>query len=79
MPDIASDMNGTSHDASETPKAPRYLKVRSSKAFILLTVCVAIFTDAFVYGVVVPVIPFSLRDRSGVSEDDGTDFVLRRG
>ena len=31
---------------------PRFLKFRSSNGFILSTVCVAIFTDAFLYGVV---------------------------
>ncbi|KAL8879020.1 MAG: hypothetical protein Q9205_005302 [Flavoplaca limonia] len=50
-------------------KSPRFLELRSSKGFILATVCVAIFTDAFLYGVVVPVLPFSLRERSGVPED----------
>ncbi|KAK0507485.1 hypothetical protein JMJ35_010008 [Cladonia borealis] len=50
-------------------RKPWLLQFRSSNGFILATVCVAIFTDAFLYGVVVPVLPFSLRERSGVPED----------
>ncbi|KAL8785682.1 MAG: hypothetical protein Q9213_003241 [Squamulea squamosa] len=50
-------------------RSPWLLEFRSSNGFILATVCVAIFTDAFLYGVVVPVLPFSLRERSGVPED----------
>ncbi|KAI4173166.1 MAG: hypothetical protein LQ343_003093 [Gyalolechia ehrenbergii] len=52
-----------------TVRSPWLLDFRSSNGFILATVCVAIFTDAFLYGVVVPVLPFSLRERSGVPED----------
>jgi hypothetical protein len=36
---------------------------RSSKAFIVLVICVATFVDGFVFGVVVPVYPFLLQDR----------------
>lgn len=53
----------------EPPTKPWLLQFRSSNGFILATVCVAIFTDAFLYGVVVPVLPFSLRERSGVPEE----------
>ncbi|KAI4086066.1 MAG: hypothetical protein LQ344_007881 [Seirophora lacunosa] len=48
--------------APSSEKAPWLLDFRSSNGFILATVCVAIFT-------VVPVLPFSLRERSGVPED----------
>ncbi|KAI9642954.1 hypothetical protein NHQ30_008688 [Ciborinia camelliae] len=51
-------------------KTPWLLKYRSSDWFILTTVCCAIFTDAFLYGVVVPVLPFSLQERSGVPEEE---------
>ncbi|KAI4277628.1 MAG: hypothetical protein L6R38_005411 [Xanthoria sp. 2 TBL-2021] len=57
------------NDEGQPKSIPRFLELRSSKGFILATVCVAIFTDAFLYGVVVPVLPFSLRERSGVPED----------
>ncbi|KAF2432439.1 MFS amine transporter [Tothia fuscella] len=43
---------------------------RVSKQFTLLVVCIAIFTDVFVYGLVVPVMPFALTQRLGVKEED---------
>ena len=48
---------------------PVLLKFRSSSTFIILTVSTAIFTDIFVYGIVVPVLPFALTERSGVQVD----------
>jgi hypothetical protein len=44
--------------------------VRASKTFTLIVVCVAIFTDVFVYGLVIPVMPFALTARLGVRDDD---------
>ncbi|KAK0119798.1 hypothetical protein ONS95_011230 [Cadophora gregata] len=49
---------------------PPFLKVRSSKAFITCTVAIAVFTDIFLYSVVVPVLPFALTVRAGVKEED---------
>lgn len=43
---------------------------RSSSAFVTLVVCVAIFTDIFLYGLVVPVLPFALKVRIGLPEND---------
>lgn len=63
---MVSDSERGDHGA---PRKPWLLEFRSSNGFILATVCVAIFTDAFLYGVVVPVLPFSLRERSDVPED----------
>ena len=48
---------GARVDATSPP--PYLLHVRSSKLFILTTICVAVFTDVFLYGLIVPVIPFS--------------------
>ncbi|KAM0146323.1 hypothetical protein ACHAPG_011198 [Botrytis cinerea] len=56
--------------SSKPQKVPWLLEYRSSDWFILTTVCCAIFTDAFLYGVVVPVLPFSLQERSGVPEEE---------
>lgn len=50
-------------------RAPRFLAFRSSSTFILATVCIAIFTDILLYGIIVPVIPFALTSRVGVDED----------
>ncbi|RMZ41881.1 hypothetical protein CA14_011264 [Aspergillus flavus] len=43
---------------------------RSSSAFVTLVVCVAIFTDIFLYGLIVPVLPFALKVRIGLPEND---------
>ncbi|KAM0720619.1 hypothetical protein Q7P37_004756 [Cladosporium fusiforme] len=45
---------------------PAFLALRTSKAFIISTVSLAIFTDIFVYGIIVPVMPFALTERAGV-------------
>lgn len=53
--------------SASTP--PIFLRFRSSKTFIIITVATAIFTDIFVYGIVVPVLPFALTSRSGINPD----------
>ncbi|KAJ0119987.1 mfs transporter [Diaporthe amygdali] len=50
-------------------RPPRFLAFRSSSTFILAAVCIAIFTDILLYGIIVPVIPFALTSRVGVAED----------
>ena len=59
-------------DASSPPP---YLKYRSSKSFIIFTVCFASFTDLFLYGVIVPVIPFALLNRVGIPEENVQHWV----
>ncbi|PVH94365.1 MFS general substrate transporter [Periconia macrospinosa] len=49
-------------------KPPWLLKYRSSEGFIVATVSLAVFTDMFLYGVIVPVIPFAIERRSHVNE-----------
>lgn len=49
---------------------PWLLELRSSTWFITATVCTAVFTDIFLYAVIVPVFPFSLVRRIGVAEED---------
>ena len=62
----------TSTDASSPPPLWKY---RSSHWFILLTICLAVFTDIFLYGIIVPVIPFALTNRAGVSPQDVQHWV----
>ncbi|KAF2820459.1 MFS transporter-like protein [Ophiobolus disseminans] len=50
-------------------KPPFLLKYRSSNGFIIGTVSLAVFTDMFLYGVIVPVIPFALQTRCHVEWD----------
>ncbi|CAG8971805.1 hypothetical protein HYALB_00001915, partial [Hymenoscyphus albidus] len=52
-----------------TSKPPPFLKQRSSTTFILATVALGLFTDLFLYGLVVPILPFILRDRLNTAPD----------
>ncbi|KAK2750158.1 hypothetical protein FQN57_004654 [Myotisia sp. PD_48] len=45
-------------------------RIRSSNGFTKLVVCLAVFTDVFLYGLIVPVLPFALRERLGIPDDD---------
>ncbi|TVY71266.1 putative MFS-type transporter [Lachnellula suecica] len=49
--------------ASTPPSPPMGLKWRSSRSYILFTIGIAMFTDLFLYGIIVPTLPFILRDR----------------
>ena len=53
-------------DYSEKPVG---LDWRSNKLFIVSAVAVALFTDLFLYGLIVPVLPFMLEDRIGLPRD----------
>jgi hypothetical protein len=52
-------------------KPPYLLKYRSSERFITWTIALAVFTDLFLYGVIVPVIPFALEEKINITEDRG--------
>jgi len=52
----------------QTITLPWGLRWRSSTWFIVLTVAVGIFTDLFLYAVIVPVLPFVLTDRIHIPE-----------
>ncbi|KAF2246643.1 MFS transporter-like protein [Trematosphaeria pertusa] len=47
-------------------KPPYLLRCRSSDAFIIGTVALAVFTDMFLYAMIVPVIPFAIQSRSHI-------------
>ncbi|KAF9892506.1 hypothetical protein FE257_001615 [Aspergillus nanangensis] len=49
---------------------PWKLEVRSSRKFVISVVSMAIFTDSFIYGMVVPILPTVLRTRVSVPDDD---------
>ncbi|KAH8813022.1 MFS transporter-like protein [Xylogone sp. PMI_703] len=70
---IANFLSGRRVNPDSPP--PYLLKIRSSKLFILTTICVAVFTDIFLYGIIVPVIPFSLSARAGVEESQVQKWV----
>jgi MFS family permease len=65
---LSQFLSGTRKDA--TSKPPLLLAWRSSKFFIITTVCLAVFTDIFFYALVVPVVPFALTVQVGLPEDE---------
>ncbi|KEF54529.1 uncharacterized protein A1O9_09696 [Exophiala aquamarina CBS 119918] len=73
----AQDDKGTSLSrfVPFTSGKPVFLGVRSSEAFILTAVCWSVFTDVFLYGIIVPVVPFALQDRVHVSHEDTQHWV----
>ncbi|KAF2839412.1 putative MFS amine transporter [Patellaria atrata CBS 101060] len=54
---------------------PIFLKQRSSSLFIVSTVGIAVFTDIFLYAVIVPIVPWALTQRAGVEEDKVQHWV----
>ena len=54
--------------SSLSGSAPWGLRWRSSTLFITSTVGIGLFTDLFLYGLVVPILPFILRDRVGLPD-----------
>ncbi|KAI1394764.1 MFS transporter-like protein [Hypoxylon fuscum] len=54
---------------------PRALRWRSNTLFIIATVAIGLFTDLFLYGLVVPVLPFMLRNRLDIPEDEIQTYV----
>jgi hypothetical protein len=52
----------------------RFAGFRSSEALILVTICTAMFTDGFTYGIVTPVFPFLLQDENLVINNNGMQY-----
>lgn len=66
-------LSGARKDVTASP--PYLLSLRSSKTFILVTICIAVFTDVFLYGIIVPVIPFALASRASVPQSSVQSYV----
>ncbi|KAF2086835.1 MFS general substrate transporter [Saccharata proteae CBS 121410] len=54
---------------------PAGLKWRSNTLFIVSTVAIGLFTDLFLYGLVVPILPYMLQDRVGVPQSQVQGLV----
>ncbi|KAI3334594.1 major facilitator superfamily domain-containing protein [Ustulina deusta] len=54
---------------------PWALRWRSNTFFIIATVAVGLFTDLFLYGLVVPVLPFMLKSRLSIPGDQIQSYV----
>lgn len=59
------------------PSRPIGLQWRSSTFFIVATVAIGLFTDLFLYGLIVPVLPFLLRERVDLPDDQVQSYVSR--
>ncbi|KAI2635811.1 MFS transporter-like protein [Hypomontagnella submonticulosa] len=60
----------------ESNKSPPWaLRWRSNTLFIIATVAIGLFTDLFLYGLVVPVLPFMLTSRLSIPEDEIQSYV----
>ncbi|ETN47203.1 uncharacterized protein HMPREF1541_01394 [Cyphellophora europaea CBS 101466] len=59
----------------DNSKPPIGLRWRSNTIFILATISIGLFTDLFLYGLIVPVMPFILRDRVGVPPEYIQSYV----
>ncbi|KAH9845381.1 putative MFS-type transporter [Teratosphaeria destructans] len=55
---------------SDYSQQPAGLRWRSNTFFIVATVAVGLFTDLFLYGLVVPILPFMLQDRIGIPKSE---------
>ena len=56
-------------------KPPIGLRWRSNTLFIIATVAIGLFTDLFLYGLIVPVLPFMLQDRVDIPESKVQSYV----
>ncbi|KAK5197275.1 hypothetical protein LTR92_003214 [Exophiala xenobiotica] len=54
---------------------PRGLRWRASTPFIISTVAIGMFTDLFLYGLVVPVLPFMLKERVHIPDGKIQSYV----
>ena len=43
--------------------------LRSSKTFITFVVCVAVFADVLLQNLIVPVLPYALKERVGLTDE----------
>jgi MFS family permease len=57
------------------PSSTAYLKIRSSKHFDLTTICLGVFTNIFLYGILVPVLPFTLSTRTKIQQSNMQSWV----
>lgn len=69
LPKMFTWLNGTA------TSPPIFLSLRSSKWFIVLTISLATFTDIFLYGLIVPVLPFALTSRAGIPESEVQTWI----
>lgn len=68
-PGFFSRVKNTISPKPDYSKKPIGFHWRSHTLFIVATVGIGLFTDLFLYGLVVPILPFLLKDRVGTPDD----------
>jgi MFS family permease len=68
LEDVPSHLSLSLFFTMSSHQPPIGLAWRSSTSFIITTMTIGIFTDQFLYGLIVPVLPFLLRDRISIPE-----------
>lgn len=68
-------LKSTLQISSDYSVPPAGLTWRSNTFFILATVAVGMFTDLFLYGLIVPILPYLLQDRLGLPADQVQSHV----
>ncbi|KAL2829217.1 major facilitator superfamily domain-containing protein [Aspergillus cavernicola] len=57
-------------NAIDNISIPWKLEFRSSKGFVTWVVAIAVFTDVFIYGMIIPILPEVLKTRVSIPEDE---------
>lgn len=70
-----SKFKNTLQIANDYSERPAGLTWRSNTYFIIATVAIGLFTDLFLYGLIVPILPFMLQDRIGIPQDQVQSHV----
>lgn len=68
-PSIVRKVLNTLQITADYSVKPAGLQWRSNTLFIVATVAVGLFTDLFLYGLIVPILPSMLQDKVGVPKD----------
>ncbi|KAK9850236.1 hypothetical protein MYU51_012655 [Penicillium brevicompactum] len=53
----------------------RFREIRSSDRFTLVAMCFAIFTDTFIYGMIVPILPYLLLENGQISKEEAQKWT----
>ncbi|OJJ65065.1 hypothetical protein ASPSYDRAFT_142555 [Aspergillus sydowii CBS 593.65] len=57
-------------ELTDSTPIPWGFEFRSSKAFVTWVVAIAVFTDVFIYGMIIPILPEVLQTRVSIPEDE---------
>lgn len=52
-----------------------FFRIRSSPSYTLATLCLAFFNDSFLFGAIIPVLPYALHERIEIDEDDAQIWI----